>query len=264
MTKTVLIRGVGDVGSAVAHVLYRAGFAVAINDGPCPTTSRRGMAFTDAVFDGSATLEDVMAQRIDSLDDLEAAALSREFIPVTIVPIEPVVAMGWAVLVDARMRKRALPEDQRGLVELTIGLGPNFVAGGNVDVAIETHWEGLGQVIRTGPTRPLEGEPRSIDGVGRQRFVYAPASGSFRTTAKLGDVVTAGEVVSHVDAVPLAAPIDGIVLAVTRDGVAVERGTKVLEIDPRGNPSAAFKIGERPRRLGEAVLSVIVGAPVRS
>jgi len=262
MTTTVLIRGVGDVGSAVAHALYRAGFAIVINDGPHPTTSRRGMAFTDAVFDGSATLEDLTARRVDSLGELTAAMLSGEFVPVTTMPIETVVAMGWDVLVDARMRKRAHPEDQRPLAGLTIGLGPNFVAGGNVDVAIETHWEDLGKVIRTGPTRPLEGEPRSIDGVGRQRFVYSPAVGIFRTTAKLGDAVTAGEVISYVEAVPLAAPIDGIVLAVTHDGVPVERGTKVLEVDPRGDPSAAFKMGQRPRRLGEAVVSVIVGAPV--
>ena len=40
----------------------------------------------------------------------------------------------WAAL----MRKRTVPEIQRGVAPLTIGLGPNFVASENVDVAIET------------------------------------------------------------------------------------------------------------------------------
>ena len=44
------------------------------------------------------------------------------------------------VLVDARMRKRAQPETQRGLAPLTIGLGPNFVAGQTTDLAVETQW----------------------------------------------------------------------------------------------------------------------------
>jgi xanthine dehydrogenase accessory factor len=50
----VLVRGAGDVGSAVAAVLFRAGYAVALHDEPAPVAPRRGMAFADAVFDGAA------------------------------------------------------------------------------------------------------------------------------------------------------------------------------------------------------------------
>jgi hypothetical protein len=53
----VLVRGVGDVGSAVAAVLFRAGYAVALHDEPAPAAPRRGMAFADAVFDGVARLD---------------------------------------------------------------------------------------------------------------------------------------------------------------------------------------------------------------
>jgi xanthine dehydrogenase accessory factor len=53
----VLVRGVGDVGSAVAAVLFRAGYAVVLHDEPAPATPRRGMAFADAVFDGTAALD---------------------------------------------------------------------------------------------------------------------------------------------------------------------------------------------------------------
>jgi len=51
----VLVRGVGDIGSAVAHRLFTAGCEVIIHDDPQPATTRRGMAFADAIFDGWQT-----------------------------------------------------------------------------------------------------------------------------------------------------------------------------------------------------------------
>ena len=53
------MRGIGDIGSAVAHALFIEGLRVVIHDDPAPTTTRRGMAFADAVFDGRATLDGV-------------------------------------------------------------------------------------------------------------------------------------------------------------------------------------------------------------
>ena len=67
----VLVRGIGDVGSAAAHALHREGFKVCIHDLPLPLWTRRGMAFTDAVFDGEALLEGVSAVRIDELSSLD-------------------------------------------------------------------------------------------------------------------------------------------------------------------------------------------------
>ena len=57
----VAVRGIGDVGSAVAHRLFRAGHRVWICDEPLSAAPRRGMAFTDACFDGSAVLDRVTA-----------------------------------------------------------------------------------------------------------------------------------------------------------------------------------------------------------
>lgn len=41
MTGAVLVLGAGDMGSAIAHSLHGAGFAVAIADGPAPAHPRR-------------------------------------------------------------------------------------------------------------------------------------------------------------------------------------------------------------------------------
>jgi xanthine dehydrogenase accessory factor len=252
----VLVRGIGDVGSAVAHRLFRAGHAVMLQDGPLPTGTRRGMAFTDAVFDGVALLEGVEGIRVDDLSTLPAMLTARRAIPVLVLDVSPVLrAVPADVLVDARMRKRIRAESQRGLAGLTIGVGPNFVAGETADLIVETSWgDQLGQVLTRGATRPLSGEPRLLAGHGRDRYVYAPCEGTFRTTRSIGDAVGAGDVVAHIGTTPLGAPLDGRLRGLTHDGVPVIIGTKVIEVDPRRDAAVVRGIGERPARIAEGVL----------
>jgi len=256
---TVLVRGVGDVGSAVAHALFRRGHAVVIHDGPAPPASRRRMAFTDAVFDGQAELAGVRATRVDDPDHLAAAMSHGATIPVLVIPLHrllPILAPD--VIVDARMRKRHHPERQRGWAPLTIGLGPNFTAGDTTDLVVETQWgDSLGAVLARGTTSPLAGEPRAIAGHGRERFVYAPVAGTFATTRAVGDMVMQGDVVARIGAVTLTAPLGGMVRGLTRDGVPVAKGTKVAEIDPRGDEGISGGIGERPGRIAEGVCRAI-------
>src|SRR6266550_2212374 len=79
---SVLVRGIGDVGSAVAHRLFGAGHRVVIHDVPAPAAARRGMAFTDALFDGPVVLEGVTCRRIEQLSELaEASGGSGELLP---------------------------------------------------------------------------------------------------------------------------------------------------------------------------------------
>ncbi len=255
----VLVRGIGDVGSAVAHRLFRARYAVVIHDSPQPTWTRRRMAFADAVFDGTATLEGVTAVRMDDLDALPQFLGTRAAIPVSVTDLPALLRVAQPdVLVDARMRKRARPEVQRGLARLTIGLGPNFVANQTTDLVIETSWGAdLGKVFDRGATRPLAGEPRPIAGHARDRYVYAPVDGTFRTTFQIGDAVRSGGVIAHIGVTALAAPIDGVLRGLTRDGVVVSARTKVIEVDPRGPTAIVMGIDERPARIAVGVLRAV-------
>ena len=254
----VLIRGSGDVGSAVAHLLLRAGHEVVIHDVALPAAPRRGMAFADAIFDGACSLDGVVARRVDDVEGLYVGGWSN--VLVTTAGLDEVlVAARPDVLVDARMRKRAVPERQRGLAPLTIGLGPNFVAGETTDLAIETQWgDDLGTVVVEGPTQALGGEPRSFEGHARDRFVYAPAAGVMRTAAAIAQPVSAGEVVATIGAAELRAPLDGILRGLVHDGVPVDLGAKVVEVDPRGDLTKVVGIGPRPRRIAEGVLEAML------
>lgn len=254
----VLVRGTGDVGSAVAHRLFGAGSAVVLHESAAPATTRRGMAFADAVFDGRAELDGVRAVLVDDARELPRCLDDHAVIPVVVLDLARLLEVVRPhVLVDARMRKRARPESQRGLAPFTVGLGPGFVAGETIDVAIETSWEAPGRVITVGAPLPLAGEPRALGGFQRERYVYAPRAGVFQTGLRVGDRVRAGEVVATIGATALAAPLDGILRGLTRDGVTVADGTKVIEIDPRGDDAVVHGIGERPRRIAEGVISAI-------
>lgn len=256
---TVLVRGSGDVGSAVAVVLSRAGHHVALHDGPAPAAMRRGMALADAVFDGAAVLDGIAARRVATAAELRRALAGGGALPVAVWPFADALrAAPWSAVVDARMRKRDMPEPQRGLAPLTVGLGPGFVAGETVDLAVETSWgDRLGVVVAAGPTLALAGEPRPLGGVGRARFVYAPAAGRFETGARIGERVGEDAVVAAVAGVPLRAPVAGVIRGLTRPGVEVGLAAKVIEVDPRGDPAAAFGLGERPRRIAQGVLEAL-------
>lgn len=257
--QAVLVRGVGDVGSAVAVALFWVGYRVALHDDPDPTTPRRGTSFADAVFDGATLLEGVVAARVLSPGELCRALDARSILPLAICPFADMLrAIEWSAVVDARMRKRAIPEQQRGIAPLTIGLGPNFVAGGNVDLAIETSWgESLGTVIENGSTLPLNGEPQPIGAVARERFVYAPTAGRFDTSMRIGERVEEGAIVATIGSLALRAPLGGVLRGLTRSGVEVAACTKVIEVDPRGDPASVFGLGERPRRIAEGVLAAM-------
>lgn len=181
------VRGVGDVGSAVAHRLFQAGYRVWISDDPAPAAPRRGMAFADAAFEGSAELEGVTAT-----------------------------------------------------------------------VVIETRWgDDLGKVLTSGRTKELAGEPRNYGGHARERFIYTPAAGVFRTGHRIADRVEAGEVVAYIGGLELKSPLAGILRGLVHDGVTVPERAKVVEVDPRCDPSKVLGIGERPGRIAEGVLEAI-------
>lgn len=259
MNMRVLVRGSGDVGSAVAHLLYSRGYAVVIHDEPAPAAPRRGMAFTDAVFDGSAYLDGVEARLVERADGLLEALGAPKWVPVFTGQLEEAIdVLKPSAVVDARMRKRDVPEPQLDLADFTVALGPNCEAGITAHAVIETQWgDRLGEVLWAGRTRKLAGEPQAYGGHARDRFVYAPVSGRFASEHRIAQAVRPGELVAHIGSTPLKAPMEGILRGLVRSGVEVAEGAKVVEVDPRADPSKVLGIGPRPGRIAEGVLRAI-------
>lgn len=253
-----LVRGCGDIGSAVAYALFLAGHNVVIHDVPDPSFARRGMSFVDAMFDGAVFLEGVEGRRTGDIFSVRQMLDQGKEIPLIALGFTKVLEyLRPQVLVDARMNKRSIPDQQLGLAPLTIGLGPNFVAGETTDLVVETAWDGLGSIITKGSSRPLSGEPRPINGYGRERYVYAPAEGRFETASLIGARVKKGEPIACIGTELILSPLDGCLRGMTHAGASVKAGTKVVEVDPRGDPARSFGIAERPQRISIAVRNAV-------
>lgn len=266
MTPVALIFGLSEAASATACLLHRAGWAVVLAADAPPNVHRRCMSFADVWWDGSAVLAGVSSIRL-APDQLAAQGCPIGFVP--FVAMEPDEALGirpWSYAIDARLAKRGVPLRLIGRAGVTIGCGPGHVAGETCDYAVETQWgDRLGAVIDAGPTAALAGEPRAIEGVGRERIVYAPVAGTLRVLRDIGEAVTAGEIVAWVDDHPIAAPVGGVMRGILRNGITVVKGGKVLEVDPRPSGRAIFTgIGQRPAAIAEGVLRAIAigGVPI--
>lgn len=257
--RRILVLGGGDVGSAVAHQLFREHFGVLISERPVSTHLRRGMAYTDALFEGRALLEGVEARLQPDVDAVCSCWATEQAIPVVTMPeSELLSSLRFDVLVDATMRREPLRADLRGLAPLAIGLGPGFTPGCNCHVAIETQWgESMGQVLRDVPAAPRAGGPRALDGVSRERFVLAPSTGQWHTRTQLGQHVARGDVIGELDGLEIHTPLDGALRGLARNGVAVRMGGHLAEIDPRSVPEVRG-LGERPLAIARGVLSVLV------
>jgi xanthine dehydrogenase accessory factor len=254
----VLVVGSGDVASAVAHSLFAGGHQVVIQEEPSPTTLRRGMSFTDAIFAGKSELAGLLAKCCHDQEAVGAMQRCGKALPLVVGELDSVARVFQPhVLVDGRMRKRAIPPILRGGGAKTVGIGPGFECGQHVDLVIESQWgPQLGHLLTHGRAAALAGEPTPIGGVGRERFVYSPREGTFRTSLDIGARVEAGQIVAHVDDSPVSAPMAGVLRGIVHDEVRVQEGTKLIEVDPR-HESQCFGLGERPRAIAAGVLRAI-------
>ena len=73
----VVVRGTGDVGSAIAHRLFVAGNTVVLHDQGRPAHARRGVSFVDALFEGRATLQGVHAKLVRGAESLQRLRAQR-------------------------------------------------------------------------------------------------------------------------------------------------------------------------------------------
>lgn len=257
-----LVLGAGDIGSAVALRLRMAGHEVAIRDRAKPSHARRGMSFTDVLYEPVARLEGVLAKRASRLESLLKMLACGHAIPVCEFNVYEVLeTIRPDVLVDARMHKHDEPDLISGQAPLTIGLGPGFVAGFTSDVVVETAWgDSLGKVIREGRASAYSGSPRSLGGAGRERYVYSQTSGMLRTRLPIGAAVTKGDLVAEIGEVAINAPLSGVLRGLSHDGALVTEGDKIIEVDPRGDPSACFGVGTRQDRIAIGVVEAALPA----
>lgn len=253
-----VVLGTNEIASAVAVHLQAAGYGVVLSHDSFPPVIRRAMAFHDALFGDQAIVERVEAERAETTMEI-VSVLSRPC-HVAVSPLQLtdlIASFSPRVLVDARMQKLRVTPDYRGIVRLTIGLGPNFAVGVNCDIAVETRPARNGTLVERGRTDPADGMARALGGVGAERFVYSDRQGRWHTRIEIGMRTFKGFVLGHLDGLPVHAPMDGVIRGIVRDSTLVPAGVKLLEIDARGRYAKWTGIDERCRAIAEATMKAI-------
>lgn len=238
-----VILGTNEIASAVAIRLHRRGCAVVLSHDPMPPVLRRKMAFHDALFDEVVTLDGVEARRADSGLAIRARLLQPEGVTITDLGLlDLIVLQSIDTLVDARLQQALATPDLRRLARLAIGLGPGFHGGVNCDRAIAI---------------PRSRQAQRLGGHGDERFRRAEFAGRWRTALEIGTRIYKDFVVGHLGPHPVAAPFDGVLRGVVRDGIEVPAGVRLFEIDPRGRQANWTEIDHPTRRIADTVIQAI-------
>ncbi|MDP2936357.1 MAG: selenium-dependent molybdenum cofactor biosynthesis protein YqeB [Dehalococcoidia bacterium] len=255
----VLIRGAGEMATGVAHRLAQAHFKVCLTDIAYPQAVRREVSFCEAVYDIEKSVEGVTAVRISDLAEISGTWASGR-VPLLVDPqcrVRNVLQPD--VLVDAILAKRNLGTTQ-DWAPLVIGLGPGFRAGDDVHMVVETNrGHDLGRLFLQGEAEPNTGVPGNVGGFAEERVLRAPKEGVFRyDSRRIGDLVEFEDVVAFVGEAPVKAPIRGVLRGLIRESIAVTRGMKVGDVDPRAKREHCFTISDKARAIAGGVLEGIM------
>jgi xanthine dehydrogenase accessory factor len=248
----VVIRGGGEMASGVAHRLFVCGFRPIVLELSSPRLIRQTVCFGEAVYSGTWTVEGVTARRAES-----AFLPHEDFIPVIVDPRgETIPLTKPSILIDGRMQKTDvdLKKDDAPLV---IGLGPPIEAGRDAHKVVETQRGHLmGKVYSIGKALSYTGLPGEIDGKSAARVLRSPCRGIFHSHMHLGEVVEKGAIIARVEGFDLKARFRGRVRGLIREGLIVEEGEKVGDIDPREDVDI-HSISDKARAIGGGVLEAI-------
>lgn len=256
---TVIVRGGGDIASGTIQKLYRSGFNVLVLEIEKPTAIRRNVAFSDAIYNGEATVEGIKAIRAYNLEDINNAFKNR-IIPILvdsdgyfINKIKPLA------VIDAILAKKNLGTN-KDMAPITIALGPGFKAGVDVDVVIETmRGHNLGRLIFEGYAMANTGVPGEIAGYSKERVIYSQSNGIIKNLKYIGDIVKKDDVLAVVGDQKILAPIDGLLRGLIKDGTKVEIGLKIGDIDPRLKEIENYTtISDKARNIGGGVLEALL------
>jgi len=260
----VVVRGGGDLATGVIWTLVHAGFPVVSLECAQPSAIRRTVAFSEAVYEGTAVVEGLTCTRVGNAKEAKRL-LSAGGLPMLVDPqMETLPALQPAVLVDAVIAKRNLGT-KRGLAPCVIALGPGFTAGVDCDAVVETmRGHNLGRILREGSAMPNTGIPGVIRGFGAERVIHADRAGKLTGCAVIGDFVEKGQKIAEIhgadgSCTAVAATMDGLLRGLIRDDYPVVPGFKIADIDPRREERAnCFTISDKARALGGAVLLAIM------
>ena len=263
MKDLIIVRGGGDLATGTIYKLRKCGFPVLILEVENPSAIRRNVAFSEAVYLGEHTVEDMTCYRADSLESAKILLEQGKLAVLTDPAGSSIQQLAPLAVVDAILAKKNLGTS-RSMAPITVALGPGFSAGEDVDAVIETkRGHDLGKVLWTGCAAANTGIPGIIGGYGKERVIHSPAAGILHNQRKITDIVKKGDIIATVETaegpVPVPATLDGLLRGLIRDGYPVTKGFKIADIDPRTEEyQNCFTISDKARCIAGGVVEAIL------
>ncbi|KLI45802.1 molybdenum hydroxylase [Brachyspira hyodysenteriae] len=262
----VIVRGAGDLATGIVYSLYKAHFKVIVLDTQYPSSIRRKVALSEAVYDGESKVEDIEAVLVKSYEEALNIIANQNYtkIPILIDPNCDILKnIKPTFLIDAIIAKKNLGTN-KSMAKYTIALGPGFIAGKDCDIVIETmRGHNLGRMYLEGEAIPNTGIPGNIGGKEAERVIHASSDGIIENIKNIGDFVKEKEVIAYInnnnEKIEVLATFDGLLRGIIRDGFKVHKGLKIADIDPRKSEyDNCFTISDKARNLGGSVLTAMM------
>ena len=133
----IMIRGAGDLATGIASRLYGAGHQILMTEIREPLTVRRTVAFSRAVCEGRAQVEDMTA--VLAADRRAAEQILADG-DIAVMVDEEASCRSWYepdVLIDSILAKRNLGTRITD-APFVVGVGPGFTAGTDCNCVVET------------------------------------------------------------------------------------------------------------------------------
>ena len=262
----VIVRGAGDLATGVVYSLYKAYLKIIILETQYPSSIRRKVSLSEAVYDGESKVEDIEAVLVKSYEEALNIIANKNYkkIPILIDPNCDILKnIKPAFLIDAIIAKKNLGTN-KSMAKYTIALGPGFTAGKDCDIVIETmRGHNLGRMYLEGEAIPNTGIPGNIGGKEAERVIHASSDGIIENVKNIGDFVKEKEVIAYInnnnEKIEVLATFDGLLRGIIKDGFKVHKGLKIADIDPRKSEyDNCFTISDKARNLGGSVLTAMM------
>ena len=262
----VIVRGAGDLATGIMYSLYKAHLKVIVLETQYPSSIRRRVALSEAVYDGESKVEDIESVLVKSYEEALNIIANQNYkkIPILIDPNCDILKnIKPTFLIDAIIAKKNLGTN-KSMAKYTIALGPGFTAGKDCDIVIETmRGHNLGRMYLEGEAIPNTGIPGNIGGKEAERVIHASSDGIIENVKNIGDFVKEKEVIAYInnnnEKIEVLAAFDGLLRGIIRDGFKVHKGLKIADIDPRKSEyDNCFTISDKARNLGGSVLTAMM------
>lgn len=261
--KLVIVRGGGDIASGTIMKLYKCGYSVLVLEIPNPSSIRRNVSFSEAVYEKTQKVEDVTCFLAENISEAKELLAQGKLTMLVDPDCSCLNEFSPIALIDGILAKKNLGTT-KDMAPVTIALGPGFNAGEDVDAVIETmRGHSLGRVIYEGAAIKNTGIPGKIAGYDKERVIHSPADGVLRNVCHITDTVKMGEIIAEIDGpdgvTPVHATIDGLLRGLIRDGYPVTKGFKIADIDPRADEyDNCFTISDKARCIAGGALEALM------